>query len=92
MKERLTLALSWYAFAHAAILVPALGIVLSVEFLDLELARRGFIETSFGAYFGIYEAVFGFKYDVPAIFGASPAIWFGLWLTTGKPKFLPWRR
>ena len=91
MKERLTLALSWYAFAHAAILVPAIGIVLSVQFLDLEIARGGFIDMSFGSYFEIYEAVFGFEYDVVAIIGASPAIWFGLWLTTGKPRILPWR-
>ena len=91
MKERLTLALSWYAFAHAAIIVPAFGIILAVEFLDLEIVKGGFIDTSFGAYFEIYEALFGYQYDHVAMIGASPAIWFGLWITTGKPRILPWR-
>ena len=79
MKERLALALSWYAFLNAAIIVPA-----------IILAVGG--EKDFGrAYLHLYEDIFGRELGAFVALCAPPAIWHFLWITTGKFHFLPWR-
>jgi hypothetical protein len=94
MKERLTLALSWYAFAHTALIAfvflfaatfDALRIVLD---LDLSPSDWGWFDEALRAYIDIFGDIFGSNLSV---FAASPAIWLGLWLTTGKPRILPWK-
>ena len=86
MKERLTLLLSWYAFAHAAVAATA---VLLIIVLGLE--PSGLVNTMLESYTDIFRDLFGRDYDEAVFFLLTPAIWLGLWLTTGKPRFLPWK-
>ena len=87
MKERLKLALSWYAFAQAVLIAVAL-FLLYVLGLEQEL---GWFVEALNAYVDIYQDIFGTSLDELVFFGIAPAIWLGLWITTGKPRILPWK-
>ena len=80
MKTRMTLALAWWAFVHA--------ILLLAGFID-EMNNSLPIPTSeVGRFVSDYSAIYP---DEIILYALSPAIWLGLWLTTGNPKVLPWK-
>jgi len=82
MKERLTLAVSWWCFAHASLL----GLfVISFEVFD---AGRG----DFGVFAHLVEGYFDL-FQVDALIIGLPFIgWVVLWIVTGSPRILPWRK
>ena len=92
MKERLTLTLAWYAFLHAAIIVSFFLVAIVLTALGVDGTGRvgSVIEASAAWYPKAYSAIFG-ELTAQAMLGASPAIWLGLWITTGRPRTLPWR-
>ena len=78
MKERLILALSWYAFAH--------GLLVGVFLIEPDFSYdyyKVYDSMFWGSLSGLHELVF---------FGISPAIWLGLWITAGTPRILPWQK
>ena len=81
MKERLTLAFSWWAFLHT--------VALAVAFADWEFGSKTIgpvLEDN-------YLEIFQFLPEKEAfVFGFSPAIWLVLWIVTGSPRILPWKR
>ena len=83
MKERLTLLLSWFAFAHTAAIAGSLLLIIV-----LGLEPSGLVNTTLENYADIFRDLFGSE---NVVFVAPPAIWLGLWLTTGKPRILPWK-
>jgi hypothetical protein len=91
MKERLTLTLAWYAFLHAATIVSFFlaAIVLTALGIDGTGWAGSVIEAT-AWYPKAYSAIFG-ELTAQAMLGASPAIWLGLWITTGRPRTLPWK-
>ena len=80
MKTRITLALAWWAFIHAGFLLAGL-----VDQMNSSLP----IPTSeVGRFVSDYSAIYQ---EEIILYALSPVIWLGLWLTTGKPRILPWK-
>ena len=86
MKERLALVLSWYAFAHVALI--AISYVFE-QVLHLRRGDWGLFGDALYSYFRFYERTLDMPFQL--ILVVSPAIWVGLWITTGKSRFLPWK-
>lgn len=87
MKERLTFVVSWYAFLHVVIILLAV-ILLSPMGMSLDWV---FFQKFMSVCGGAFKALVGDELRNYVILGLSPAIWVGMWFTTGKPRFLPWR-
>ena len=81
--------MSWYAFGHAAFVVGVFSTAALIEFIDIYEPSP--LEEFFSVYVDIYKELFGRRYWDFAMWGASPTIWLGLWLTTGKPRIMPWK-
>jgi len=73
----------WWAFINAAIVVYA---VVCGYLLDL-----GPSEVFLGELIGEYADLIGDLFGDAWILLASPVLWLILWITTGSPRFLPWK-
>ena len=95
MKERLALTLAWLAFINAAFMLFGFALDYLVELLPaLRPIRDGEVMNNLIFYYTRPAYLFNFVFGgggAVALLLWSPAIWFGLWLTTGKPRFLPWK-
>ena len=80
MKGRITLALAWWAFVHA--------ILLLAGYIDQMNSALPIQTSEVGRFVSDYSAIYR---DEIILYALSPAIWLGLWLATGNPKVLPWR-
>ena len=80
MKERLALAFSWWAFLHTAIVVFAI-------IVDWDGA-----ENMASSVDGTYFEIIPFVEEAVFAFGLPPAVWLVLWIVTGSPRILPWRK
>ena len=80
MKTRITLALAWWAFVHA--------ILLLAGFIDQMNSSLPITTSELGRFVSDYSTIYQ---DEIILYALSPAIWLGLWLTTGNPKVLPWK-
>ena len=88
MKTRITFVLSCYAFIHAGLI--AIGLTLA-DVLHLSQSDLGPLGIVLKAYFTGYRSSFGNDLGNMITWWGSPTIWLGLWITTGKPRFLPWQ-
>ena len=83
MKDRVTIVLSWIAFAHALIVLAGVldGMYNSLPIPTSEVGRfyRDYLSTVFAGEEVIAYAV-------------SPAIWLLSYVVTGSPRILPWRK
>ena len=80
MKTRITLALAWWAFVNA--------ILLLAGFIDQMNSSLPIPTSELGRFVSDYSTIYQ---DEIILYALSPAIWLGLWLTTGNPKVLPWK-
>ena len=84
MKERLTLAVSWWCLVHAWLL--GLAVLMTAAELvgaDINEAMSALAPIEF--YFDLFPA--------DALTIGFPFIgWIGLWMVTGSPRILPWRK
>ena len=80
MKTRITLALARWAFVHA--------ILLLAGFIDQMNSSLPIPTSELGRFVSDYSTIYQ---DEIILYALSPAIWLGLWLTTGNPKVLPWK-
>ena len=71
--------MSWWAFVHAALVASAfVGFVLGTDVMvDF---MDGYVRAVAGYYFEEFAFIF------------SPAVWLMLWIVTGSPRILPWRK
>lgn len=80
MKEKLALALSWWAFMHI-VFVAALfassrfGVTVISNFL-----------------YGIYFEAVPYVVEDEFVFNLPLLIWVALYVFTGSPRLLPWRK
>ena len=81
MKERLVLAVSWWAFLHAAVLFMS----MAARGLPFHWRAESIVEILLTSYY-----VDLFREPVFAI-GFPIATWVLLWIVTGNPRILPWR-
>lgn len=89
MKKILTAALFWLAFFSALM-------VLNVPVFIVLCSKCGMYENE-GLYSLVVNAHLDFLDTLPGgaelwFFGLSPAIWLALWVVTGSPRVLPWKR
>ena len=82
MKERFLLAVSWLAFANAAFL----GLVLSLAVLGIKGGDLPLLDSMAS----VYEDLM--LNSLTLAVGLSPSIWLVLWIVTGSPRILPWRK
>ena len=80
MKTRITLALAWWAFVNAILLLEG--------FIDQMNSSLPIPTSELGRFVSDYSTIYQ---DEIILYALSPAIWLGLWLTTGNPKVLPWK-
>ena len=81
MKERLILAVSWWCFAHAS-LVGSLVISYRVFGASGEYGVFGDLAEGYFELFPVDALVIGFPFIG----------WVALWIVTGSPRILPWRK
>tara|TARA_B100001063_G_scaffold241369_1_gene268131 strand:+ start:1058 stop:1333 length:276 start_codon:yes stop_codon:yes gene_type:complete len=84
MKERLTLAVSWWCFVHASLLGLA-ALLTAANFLGADINEAMSALAPIEFYFDLFPAdalIFGFPFIG----------WIGLWIVTGSPRILPWRK
>lgn len=80
MKTIFAILLSWWAFLHAARII-----------LVLLLGAFGIAEPAWSQSFTeVYSDLF--LNNKMLFLSFSPAIWLLLWMTTGSPRILPWRK
>ena len=81
MKERFLLAVSWWAFLHAAVLYPSLAAMLLFGWKP-----EGIVNSLLDSYYDdlFQELVFAVGFPI--------AIWVLLWIVTGRPRILPWMK
>ena len=81
MKERFLLAVSWWCLVHAFLLVS----VLYWEAIGARRSDLGLLGELMKGYFNLFP--------VPALAVGFPFIgWLVLWIVTGSPRILPWRK
>ena len=80
MKERFVLAVSWWAFLHAAVLYPSLAAIFLFDWNP-----EGIVNSLLNSY---YDDLFQ---DLVFAIGFPIAMWVVLWIVTGSPRILPWR-
>ena len=84
MKERLTLAVSWWCFVHASLL-GLVALLTAANFLGADINEAMSALAPIEFYFDLFPAdalIFGFPFIG----------WIGLWIVTGSPRILPWRK
>ena len=80
MKGTLTLALSWWAFLHIALIAIAVA--------DWQIGSR-----AIGNFISdIYLDPFSSFSEEPVILNLPLIIWVALYVFTGSPRLLPWRK
>ncbi len=84
MKERLTLAVSWWCFVHASLLGLA-ALLTAANFLGADINEAMSALEPLELYFHLFPT------DA-LIFGVPFIGWIGLWIVTGSPRILPWRK
>ena len=80
MKGTLTLALSWWAFLHIALIAIAVA--------DWQIGSRAignFIEATYFDFFLLF-------FEDALFLNLSLIIWVALYVFTGSPRLLPWRK
>ena len=80
----------WWAFFHALLILTFFPMVILTS-------KRGMFEEGPSLYEQFVSFYGGFLALVPGgeiVWGLalSPMIWIILWITTGKPRFLPWKK
>ena len=80
MRGKLALALSWWAFLH-------------VVFLVALIASSRFDVTAISNFlYGIYFEVVPYVAEDELVFNLPLLIWVALYVFTGSPRLLPWRK
>ena len=82
MKERLILAVSWWCFAHASLIG---FLVIPFEVFDVKGSDLGVFGDLAEGYFNLFQAD-------ELIFVFPVISWLVLWIVTGSPRILPWRK
>ena len=81
MKERFLLAVSWWAFLHFAVYVLAVAADI-LGGLELGGVWEDLLR---GYYLGLWQTI-------EIAIGFPFAVWVVLWIGTGSPRILPWRK
>lgn len=77
MKERLANVLAWWAFVHALIIALAIATAGG---------KKTELEHAMDYYFDVFL-------DSPTLLLAfAPVTWMALYVLTGNPRILPWKR
>lgn len=82
MKERFVLAVSWWVFLHAAVLYLVFAAVALFDWSPGDGVVNDLLD---GYYDGLWQSL-------PMAFGFPVAAWVVLWIVTGSPRILPWRK
>ena len=81
MKERFLLTVSWLAFANG-VTISVIGVLVALDIQPEQIGLAG----------EVLEGYADFMDSPVTAIGLSVAIWLVLWIVTGSPRFLPWRR
>ena len=80
MKEKISLVLSWWAFLHA--------VVIAIALADWQMGSQ-----ALGNFIAdIYLDPFSSFSEEPFVLNLPLVIWAALYVFTGSPRFLPWRK
>lgn len=80
MKERFLLAMSWWAFVHAALVASVfVGFAFGTDVMG-DFVKDGYARPLAGGNWEQFALIF------------SPVVWAVLWIVTGSPRILPWRK
>ena len=80
MKEKIALVLSWWAFIH-------------IIFVAVMFTSYHFDVTAISNFlYGIYFEVLPYVVEDEFVFNLPLLIWVALYVFTGSPRLLPWRK
>ena len=89
LKTAATQIASWAAFANAVVIGTL--IAMDVAALPYEATPKWVVSVGefYGDFWNLFVSNDGRLYAAVA---CSPILWLILWITTGSPRFLPWKK